>query len=61
MIQIELAERLEKHEETGNAESARSIGGEILDRGDALLMFSRADFGAGLNFACRVRSDEVIA
>ena len=57
MIQIELAERLEKHEETGNAESARSIGGEVLDRGDALLVFSRPNFGAGLNFACRVRSD----
>ena len=57
MIQTELADLLEKHEETGNAESARAIGGEILDRGDALLIFSRADFGAGLNFACRVRSD----
>ncbi len=58
MIQTELANLLEVHEETGNAESARSIGGEIYDRGDALLIFSRPDFGAGLNFACRVRSDE---
>jgi ribosomal protein S18 acetylase RimI-like enzyme len=58
MIQTELADLLEKHEETGNAESARCIGGEILDRGNALLIFSRAEFGAGLNFACRVRSDE---
>jgi ribosomal protein S18 acetylase RimI-like enzyme len=58
MVQTELADRLEKHEETGNAESARRIGGEILDRGNALLIFSRPDFGAGLNFACRVRSDE---
>jgi ribosomal protein S18 acetylase RimI-like enzyme len=58
MFQTELADLLEKHEETGNAESARSIGGEILDRGDSLLILSRPDFGTGLNFACRVRSNE---
>jgi ribosomal protein S18 acetylase RimI-like enzyme len=58
VIQTELADLLEMHEETGNAESARAIGGEILDRGDALLIFSRSEFGAGLNFACRIRSDD---
>jgi ribosomal protein S18 acetylase RimI-like enzyme len=54
----ELADLLEKHEETSNAESARRIGGEIWDRGDALVFSSRTEFGSGLNFACRVRSDE---
>jgi ribosomal protein S18 acetylase RimI-like enzyme len=54
----ELADLLEKHEETCNAESARRIGGEIWDRGDALVFSSKAEFGGGLNFACRVRSDE---
>ena len=60
MLQTKLADLLEKHEETGNGESARSIGGEVLDRADALLIFSRPDFGTGLNFACRVRSDETV-
>ncbi len=54
----ELADRLERHEEYSNAEMARRIGGEVWDRGDALVIFSRAVLGAGLNFACRIRSDE---
>ena len=58
MQSTELADLLEKHEETSNAESARRIGGEIWDRGDALVFSSKPEFGSGLNFACRVRSDE---
>lgn len=58
MQSSELADLLEKHEETSNAESARRIGGEIWDRGDALVFCSKSEFGNGLNFACRVRSDE---
>jgi ribosomal protein S18 acetylase RimI-like enzyme len=58
MHQTDLADLLEKHEETSNAESARGIGGEIWDRGDALVFSSKTEYGSGLNFACRVRSDE---
>ncbi len=53
----ELADLLEKHEETSNAELARRLGGEVWERPDALVISSRPDLGSGLNFACRVRSD----
>ncbi len=53
----ELGDWLERHEETGNAESARRIGGDIWRRGDALVITSHPDLGTGLNFACRVRAD----
>lgn len=52
-----LADALEKHEETANADLARRIGGETWERGDVLAIYSRPDLGTGLNFACRVRSD----
>ncbi len=55
---VELADWLERHEETGNAESARGIGGEIWRRGDALVIASRPELGTGLNFAGRIRSDD---
>ncbi len=57
-MNAELADWLERHEETGNAESARGIGGEIWKRGDALVIASRPELGTGLNFACRIRSDD---
>jgi ribosomal protein S18 acetylase RimI-like enzyme len=57
-VTAELADGLERHEETGNAESARGIGGEIWTRGDALVIASRPELGTGLNFACRIRSDD---
>lgn len=53
-----LADLLERHEETGNAELARQIGGEVWKRTDMLAIFSRPELGSGLNFACRFRSDE---
>ncbi len=54
----ELGDWLERHEETGNAESARRIGGEIWRRSDALVVASRPELETGLNFACRIRSDD---
>src|SRR5512138_790791 len=56
-MDIELADALERHEETANADLARRIGGETWERGDVLAIYSRPDLGTGLNFACRVRSD----
>ncbi len=55
----DLSEQLERHEETGNAETALLIGGEVWDRGDVLALYSRPEFEKGLNFACRIRADEV--
>jgi GNAT superfamily N-acetyltransferase len=57
-VNAELADWLERHEETGNAEGARGIGGDIWKRADALVIASRPELGTGLNFACRIRSDE---
>lgn len=57
-MNVELADWLERHEETGNAEGARRIGGEIWKRGDALVIASRPELGTGLNFAGHIRSDE---
>ncbi len=57
MLNLDLADRLEFHEETGNAELAIAIGGEVWERGDALLIGTQPEMGAGLNFACRLRSD----
>ncbi|MCL4396043.1 MAG: GNAT family N-acetyltransferase [Chloroflexi bacterium] len=53
-----LAERLEYHEDSSNAEGAQRIGGEVLDRGDALLISSKPDLGPGLNFVSRIRTDD---
>ncbi len=53
-----LADLLERHEETGNAELARRVRGEVWERGDALVIFSHPELGTGLNFACRIRSDD---
>lgn len=55
---MESADWLERHEETGNAEGARGIGGDIWKRDDALVIASRPELGTGLNFACRIRSNE---
>lgn len=56
---MQLADRLEQHEETSNAEMVRSIGGEVWTRSDALVFCSRPELGTGLNFACRLRSDRL--
>ncbi len=56
-----LADLLEKHEETGNAELARRIGGEVWERSDAIAIFSHPELGTGLNFVCRVRSNTAAA
>ncbi len=53
-----LADRLEYHEESGNAQVAQNIGGEFVEHSDVLLLVSRPEFGAGLNFACRIRTDD---
>lgn len=53
-----LADKLEYHEESSNAQVAKNIGGEVVERGDTLLIASRPEFGAGLNFACRIRTDD---
>jgi predicted GNAT family acetyltransferase len=53
-----LSDQLEYHEESSNAHAAKNIGGEFVERGDVMLIFSRPEFGAGLNFACRVRTDD---
>ncbi len=58
MTEHELAEQLERHEELGNAASARLVGGEIWERPEAVAISSHPVFGIGLNFACRVRSTE---
>ena len=58
MSQNGLADRLEYHEESGNAQVAKNIGGEFVERGDVLLLAARPEFGAGLNFACRIRTDD---
>ena len=57
-MNLELADLLERHEETSNAQVARRIGGETWERADVLAIFSRPELGSGLNFAGRVRSDE---
>jgi GNAT superfamily N-acetyltransferase len=54
---LELADRLERHEEYSNADAARRIGGHVWDRGDVLLIRSRPELASGLNFASRIRSD----
>ena len=53
-----LADLLELHEESSNAREAVSIGGHAVERGDVMLVFSEPEAGTGLNFACRVRSDD---
>jgi ribosomal protein S18 acetylase RimI-like enzyme len=58
MNRNELADKLEYHEEAGNAQVAKNIGGEFVERGDVMLIYSRPEFEIGLNFACRIRSDE---
>ncbi len=58
MTLSELADLLERHEETGNAELARRIRGQVWDRGDVLAIYSHPELGTGLNFACRIRSDQ---
>ena len=58
-MNLELAELLERHEETSNAEAARRMGGETWERADVLAIFSRPELGSGLNFAGRVRSREM--
>ena len=58
MHQEELADKLEYHEEAGNAQIAKNIGGEFVERGDVMLIYSHPEFEIGLNFACRIRTDE---
>lgn len=58
MNRNELADKLEYHEEAGNAQVAKNIGGEWVERGDVMLIYSRPEFESGLNFACRIRTDE---
>jgi ribosomal protein S18 acetylase RimI-like enzyme len=53
-----LADKLEYHEESSNAHLAKNIGGEFIESDKALLIYSQPEFGPGLNFACRLRSDE---
>ncbi len=53
-----LAGRLEWHEEMGNAENALRVGGELRDFGQAFVIYSRPEFGTGLNFAFRFRSSD---
>jgi predicted GNAT family acetyltransferase len=53
-----LADQLEYHEESSNAQVAKYIGGEFIERGDVMLICSKPELGAGLNFACRIRTDE---
>ena len=57
MLQTVLADKLEYHEEAGNAQVAKNIGGECIERGDVMLIYSRPEFESGLNFACRIRTD----
>ena len=58
MLQTVLADRLEYHEESSNAQAAKNIGGEFVELGDVMLIYARPEFGTGLNFACRIRSDD---
>ena len=58
MLRTVLADQLEFHEESSNAREALSIGGEVVERGEVMLVFSEPAAGTGLNFACRVRSDD---
>jgi ribosomal protein S18 acetylase RimI-like enzyme len=58
MLQTVLADRLEYHEESSNGQAAINIGGEYIERGDVMFVHSRAEFGGGFNFACRIRCDE---
>lgn len=58
MLGTVLADRLEYHEESSNAQAAKNNGGEFVELGDVMLIYSRPEFGAGLNFACRIRSDD---
>ena len=58
MSQNNLADQLEYHEESSNGQAAKNIGGELVERGDVMLVYSRPEFGGGFNFACRVRTDE---
>lgn len=51
------ADRLEYHEESSNGQAAKNIGGDFIELGDVMLIYSRPDFGTGLNFACRIRTD----
>jgi ribosomal protein S18 acetylase RimI-like enzyme len=53
-----LADMLELHEESSNAREAIAIGGEVVERGDVMLVYSEPGAGTGLNFACRVRSGD---
>ena len=39
-----LADQLEYHEEAGNAQVARNIGGDFVERGDVMLIYSRPEF-----------------
>lgn len=53
-----LADLLEYHEEASNAQVAKFIGGKFIEHGDVMLIYSKPELGASLNFACRIRSDE---
>lgn len=53
-----LADELEYHEESWNGRAAKDIGGECVERDDAMLIFSHPALEAALNFACRIRSDD---
>ena len=55
-----LADRLEYHEESSNGQSAKDIGGTFIELGDVMLITSHPEFGTGLNFACRIRSDDTL-
>ncbi|MBI5034264.1 MAG: GNAT family N-acetyltransferase [Chloroflexi bacterium] len=55
-----LADRLEYHEESSNGQAAKDIGGAFLELGDVTLVYSHPDFGTGLNFACRIRSEDTL-
>ena len=57
MLRVGLADRLEYHEESSNGQAAKDIGGAFIELGDVMLVYSRPEFGTGLNFACRIRSD----
>ena len=58
MNRDEWADKLEYHEESGNGQVAKNVGGECIERGDVMLVYSRPELEAGLNFACRIRADD---
>jgi ribosomal protein S18 acetylase RimI-like enzyme len=56
----QLADKLEYHEESSNAQIACHVGGELVQRNDVWFIHSHPELGPGLNFACHIRSDRDI-